>query len=50
MLKYESEAAFVPIPSLWDGNGTRMGLEDERHPVQPMARARVKMQLTNSML
>ena len=49
VLKHESEVNFIPTTALWDGKGIRIGLEDERHPVMPVATARVKMALNNSL-
>ena len=43
--KHQSSVSFVPIPKLWDSNGIRMGLEDDRHPVRPVASARVVLEL-----
>ena len=45
MRKHQSSVSFVPIPKLWDSNGIRMGLEDDRHPVRPVASARVVLEL-----
>uniref|UniRef100_A0A7R9VST9 Uncharacterized protein n=1 Tax=Chlamydomonas euryale TaxID=1486919 RepID=A0A7R9VST9_9CHLO len=42
---FECDVSFVPIPALWDAAGVRMGLEDERHPKQPIAKMHAKLQL-----
>ena len=48
--KHESKANFIPIPALWDWKGIRMGLEDDRHPQQPVASANMKLVLSCSLL
>jgi hypothetical protein len=42
---YEASVLFTAIPALWDSNGTRMGLEDERHSQAAIAKVGVKMRL-----
>lgn len=42
---YEGSVLFTAKAALWDEQGTRMGLEDERHSQAAIAKVGVKMRL-----
>ena len=45
VFKHQSSVSFIPIPKLWDSQGVRMSLEDDRHPTQPVASVHVRLLL-----
>jgi hypothetical protein len=42
---FQTTVGFIPLPSLWNENGIRMALDDERHPTTPTGSVLVTMQL-----